>query len=179
MNTDGCVFVDKEFVILEQIAESNNITQRKLAEKTGLSLGASNILVKRLIKKGFVKVEQINSRTLRYILTPAGIVEKTKRTYEYIVHSYNYIANLNNKIKYILKQQENCRDIFLYGIKDEIYSIVQNALNEMGLKASIIDRKQMYELDSSDYFVILVWDYECENELKEKGYPYINILENS
>jgi len=39
---------DNEILILEELEKNSNITQRYLSEKTGLSLGMVNILLKKL-----------------------------------------------------------------------------------------------------------------------------------
>ena len=67
-----------EFVVLKSIESKNTITQRELAKRTGLSLGAVNVLIKRLINKGLLKIEHINAKTMKYILTPKGIMEKAR-----------------------------------------------------------------------------------------------------
>jgi len=83
-----------ELEILKSVDEDKRITQRELAKKTGLSLGSVNVLLKRLIHKGLIKIEHINSRTIKYILTPKGLMEKARLTYQYIVSSYNYISGI-------------------------------------------------------------------------------------
>ena len=59
-----------EFEVLKSVESKDTITQRELARKTGLSLGAVNVLIKRLINKGLLKIEHINARTIRYFLHP-------------------------------------------------------------------------------------------------------------
>ena len=66
---------DVEVLILEELEKNSDITQRELSEKTGLSLGMVNLLLKKFIKKGFVKLERLNSKSFRYILTPEGFKE--------------------------------------------------------------------------------------------------------
>lgn len=80
-----------ELEILKSVDEEKRITQRELAKRTGLSLGAVNVLLKRLIHKGLIKIEHINARTIKYVLTPKGLMEKARLTYQYIIKSYNYI----------------------------------------------------------------------------------------
>ena len=43
---------DNEVLILEELEKNSDITQRDLSEKTGLSLGMVNLLLKSLSKKG-------------------------------------------------------------------------------------------------------------------------------
>ena len=56
---------DNEVLILEELEKNSDITQRDLSEKTGLSLGMVNLLLKKFVKKGFVKLEKLNSRSFR------------------------------------------------------------------------------------------------------------------
>ena len=79
---------DNEVLILEEIEKNPNTTQRDLSEKTGLSLGMVNLLLKKFVKKGFVKLEKLNSRSFRYILTPEGFKEKSKKTIVYMKRYY-------------------------------------------------------------------------------------------
>ena len=104
-----------ELEILQSIELKQNITQRELAQRTGLSLGAVNVLIKRLIHKGLLKIEHINARTIKYILTPKGLMEKASLTYQYIKISYNYILNIENKLEEIVKEKRKEVKVVLYG----------------------------------------------------------------
>ena len=68
--------------ILRKIDKNSNITQRKLANELGISLGKLNYLLIELKKKGLVKINNFkkNPKKLNYIyiLTPQGIAHKTK-----------------------------------------------------------------------------------------------------
>ena len=102
-----------EFEILKCVESKDTITQRELAKKTGLSLGAVNVLIKRLINKGLLKVEHLNARTIRYFLTPKGLMEKARLTYQYIILSYNHISKIESAIEQIVKNKRNSAAIFL------------------------------------------------------------------
>ncbi|MBP7263772.1 MAG: transcriptional regulator [Spirochaetia bacterium] len=79
---------DAELALLEGIYESgrhggDSITQRRLAEYAGLSLGMTNALLKRFAEKGWVLLRRLNARTINYALTPEGVNEIAHRTYRY------------------------------------------------------------------------------------------------
>jgi DNA-binding MarR family transcriptional regulator len=169
--------MEKEYEVLEHIAQDNRLTQRKLAEKTGLSLGSMNILIKRLVKKGLVKVEKVENKTLRYMLTPKGLIEKTKLVYDYIVISYNYISELNRKIKKSILSNQAIEIVYIYGKKDEVFNIVQNAITDIGLKWSLLDEDSLKQLGKLDNYTLLVWEVDVANLLMEKEIKFINILE--
>ena len=76
------------FDVLRKIQKKPNSTQRELALELGFSLGKLNYCLKALQKKGLVKIENFkrnpNKINYFYILTPAGIAEKTKLTLNFM-----------------------------------------------------------------------------------------------
>jgi EPS-associated MarR family transcriptional regulator len=68
--------------ILKLIESNPHISQRKLAEELGVSLGKVNYCLKALVAKGLVKAgnfkRNANKMGYLYWLTPKGIEEKTK-----------------------------------------------------------------------------------------------------
>src|SRR3972149_4972839 len=80
----------RELHILEQIEADPEVTQADLAEELGVAGGTINFVVKRLIKKGYVRVKQLQRRRLRYIITPAGIALRTRLAMD----SLNYSMRL-------------------------------------------------------------------------------------
>ena len=73
-----------EFRILEQIERDPEATQADLASRMGVAVGTVNWYVKRLVKKGHIKVTRLQRRRLRYLITPEGISEKTRLAMEYV-----------------------------------------------------------------------------------------------
>jgi len=73
--------------LLEAVAEDSAITQRGLASKLGMALGLANLYLKRLVHKGLITCVNVRSNRLLYLLTPKGISEKTRLTYEFMEYS--------------------------------------------------------------------------------------------
>lgn len=72
---------DSEYDILEIIHGSpETVSQRDLAAAADLSLGMTNAVLKKLVTKGFLVMKRINSRNIRYVLTPEGLAEVVKRS---------------------------------------------------------------------------------------------------
>ena len=65
--------------ILEKVDNGMSPSQRDLAGDLNISLGLVNSFIKRLVKKGFVKITTIPKKRIKYILTPRGAAEKTRR----------------------------------------------------------------------------------------------------
>ena len=85
-----------------------NISQRKLAESLGVSLGKTNYCLKALLDKGMVKIENFrtSSRKLRYtyLLTPSGIAEKSALTQRFLIRKMQEYDALKAEIEQ-LKQE--------------------------------------------------------------------------
>ena len=92
--------------ILEEIEKSSRLSQRYLAKRLNISLGLVNSFLKRLAKKGFYKVTTVPKNRVKYILTPKGIAEKTRLTYEYIQFSFHFYIDARHKIKQTFEKLE-------------------------------------------------------------------------
>ena len=76
------------FNVLRKIQNNPDASQRELARELGFSLGKLNYCMSALKSKGLVKVNnfKMNKNKLNYIyiLTPKGIVQKTKLTIKFM-----------------------------------------------------------------------------------------------
>ena len=73
----------RDLQVLEAVAENQRVTQRGLADNLGIALGLANVYVKRLARKGYIKCVNIQSNRISWnLITPKGIAEKTRLTYE-------------------------------------------------------------------------------------------------
>ena len=76
--------VERDLRILEHIERDPDITQADLAARLGVAVGSVNWYLKRMVKKGYVKVRQMQRRRLRYLITPQGVAEKARLTASYM-----------------------------------------------------------------------------------------------
>ncbi len=128
--------METEYQVLNHLQENEITTQRKISAKTGLSLGAVNLLLKKMTRKGLIKVETLNSRTMRYILTPQGLQEKARLTYSYMQQSYQQLLKINQVLDDLItgyKQQLDGNPIKVFGPADEISEIITQHLQDLGL----------------------------------------------
>lgn len=168
--------MSSELEILKSVDEENRITQRELAKRTGLSLGSVNVLLKRLIHKGLIKIEHINSKTIKYILTPKGLLEKARLTYHYIVSSYNYISGIERKIEKIIGNKNNSVKVILYGIKDELYDIITAKLKSMNEPYEFVQRNSNINKFTEGDYIIITWHPEDIDDGQKNGLNTVNIL---
>jgi DNA-binding MarR family transcriptional regulator len=92
--------------ILEELEREGAPSQRYLSRKLKMSLGLVNSFVKRLAQKGYCKVTSIPKNRVQYLLTPKGAAEKSKLTYEYLLISYKFYRNSQEKIRRLFQNLE-------------------------------------------------------------------------
>ncbi len=156
------IMQDNEILILEELEKNSNITQRDLSEKTGLSLGMVNILLKKFIKKGFVKLERLNSKSFRYILTPEGFKEKSKKTIEYMKIYYRRTLLIKQNIERIIQTYGRNRTYVLFGKDKEMKEIIEGILKELGVK--YITENDVEKIEGTN--VVLYWNVEDKTKLE-------------
>jgi len=120
----------RELHILEQIEADPEVTQADLAEELGVAVGTINFVVKRLIKKGYVRVKQLQRRRLRYIITPAGIALRTRLAMD----SLNYSMRLYRETRQLIAEarRRGYRSLVICGDGD-LADIVRLTCLEMGM----------------------------------------------
>jgi DNA-binding MarR family transcriptional regulator len=65
----------REFEILTAIGEGRPLTQRALSQRLGVALGLTNLYLKRVVRKGYVKISRVDRQRLGYLLTTRGLAE--------------------------------------------------------------------------------------------------------
>jgi DNA-binding MarR family transcriptional regulator len=78
---------ERDLRILTAISQRQDLTQRNLSKSLGIALGLTNLYLKRLARKGYIKITTIPPNRLRYLVTPKGFAQKTRLTYEYMQFS--------------------------------------------------------------------------------------------
>lgn len=76
-----------KYKLFKLIKDHPELKQRELAISLGLSLGKVNYCIKALVDKGLVKAGNFkkskHKMAYAYVLTPAGIEEKIRVTYQF------------------------------------------------------------------------------------------------
>ena len=124
--------------VLEAVAANEAITQRRLAERLGIALGLTNLWINRLAHKGYIKCVNVQSNRLRYLITPRGIAEKTRLTYEYVEYSLYLYRQVRNHLRTVLRPLERSgRRVAIYGA-GEPAELAYLTLKEVGLEPAAV-----------------------------------------
>ncbi len=167
---DGHTSDDVSLKLLDELMREPMITQRALAARLGIALGLVNAYVRRLYKKGHIKVKNLPKKRIKYIITPKGFTEKVRLTYNYMYRSMNYFREVRQKIEYtyVKMQAAGVKNILLWGDGEiaemcfistrglplEVIGIVGKKKIENGFFNQHIYTKD--DIDSIDYDAILV-----------------------
>ncbi len=73
----------QEYELLSEIAQDSMITQANLSKRLGIAVGSVNWYIKRLIKRGYLKVSHLDRTRLKYDLTPEGMSVFSERAMQY------------------------------------------------------------------------------------------------
>lgn len=77
-------YSETELDILRKIEKNPKLTQRQISKQLGISLGKTNYLIKALLSKGLLMIENFktskNKLGYLYVLTPEGIEARRKLT---------------------------------------------------------------------------------------------------
>ncbi len=89
----------RELTLLEQVERDPDVNQSALASQLGVAVGTVNWHLKRLIAKGYVKVQRAERKKLRYIITPEGIALRARLTVDYIERSFELYHKTRQRVK--------------------------------------------------------------------------------
>ena len=83
---------------------------------------------------GYVKTKQLNKKKVQYLITPKGFMEKSKKTYKYLLKSIRYLNIVSTAVSNIINHEySNGASVFLiYGqneLADVVYNVIKNAGN--------------------------------------------------
>ena len=174
--------MQNEYVVLDYLKNNYQTSQREIAENTGLSVGTVNLLIKKMAKKGLIKLERINGRTLRYILTSKGMAEKARLTYAYLKISYQKIIKINNALAKVVNRHKNHSStpvrVIFYGPQDEVLEMLKTAAADQGINYTITSDpgELQNQLSNQKSPLVITWAVDSDHAVPE-GTVVVNVLE--
>ncbi|MBI5570617.1 MAG: winged helix-turn-helix transcriptional regulator [Desulfomonile tiedjei] len=120
--------------LLNEVERDAEVTQRSLAKTLDVALGLTNLYLKRLARKGYIKITAIPRHRIKYLLTPPGMAEKTRLTYLYMQYSLSYYRDMRNRLKAIFTELAGAgaKRVVIYGT-GELAELAYLTLREMDL----------------------------------------------
>ncbi|MBE9503508.1 MAG: winged helix-turn-helix transcriptional regulator [Proteobacteria bacterium] len=175
----------RSLLLLEELSKDEALSQRDLSKKMGIALGLVNSYIKNMIAKGYVRVSSFPKNRYSYLLTPKGIAEKSRLTYQHLHYFTNLYTNVRKDFSTMFRQLEKSgvKKVLFCGV-DEVAEIACLSLQETDMELSgVIDidpgdrkffRHTVFPMDDLNQFE---YDRIIISSLK-KGAELLEILKN-
>ena len=87
----------RTLTLFNTVESRPEINQRQLARELDVSLGLTNTYFQRVLKKGWVRAQQVKPRRWLYFLTPQGALEKSRLSLSYLHRTLESFRELKSK----------------------------------------------------------------------------------
>jgi predicted transcriptional regulator len=184
----------KVLLLLEQIQNSNKITQGKLAHYIHSAPSMINTYIKQLEKEGFLVKNKKTKRNVEYLITKKGMDRKNYLLVTYmneLIELYNLTKiNIELFVKNLVKR--NFKNYVFYGagetakviikvIKDmpklnfKLMFLIDDDINKQGKKFEGYDVVSNVSIKKCDIDAVIitscVYEKEIRNKLRNMNYP--------
>jgi DNA-binding PadR family transcriptional regulator len=122
-------------MILQSISRSKgSVPQRSLARTIGLSLGMTNVILKRLAQKGWLTIRKVNNRNIQYAVSAQGMEEIARRSYRYFRRTIKNVVYYREAIDAVVSaaRRRGFRRMVLVG-RSDLDFIVEHMCAKRGL----------------------------------------------
>lgn len=171
------VISEKEFEVLRALEENHQPNQRLIAARAGISLGLTNLIIKRLASKGYLKLKQLTPKRTKYLLTPKGLAEKARKSYHFTIRTIETLRQMKQQIQEILlnEYQKGERRFIIYG-KGELATLIEISLRDLSLKnTSFFYLSELSEVKNMEGIILLA-DDKLTNQPFPASERCINIM---
>jgi DNA-binding MarR family transcriptional regulator len=128
------VEAQRDLQLLTEVEKDTRITQRSLAKSLGVALGLTNLYLKRLARKRYIRTSVVPGRRISYQLTSRGLAEKTRLTRLSLQHSLTHYRGMRQRLRQLLLEASNrgAKRIVICGT-GELAEVAYLTVLEMGL----------------------------------------------
>jgi len=112
----------RDLRLLEELEKNPIISQRELSHRFNIALGVTNACLRRMARKGWIRIRGLNHRKIGYYLTPKGMVEKARLTINLISFRVQHYSELKKNItnRLLEMQRGGIKRIVFYGVSEEM-----------------------------------------------------------
>jgi DNA-binding MarR family transcriptional regulator len=112
----------RDLQLLEEIDQNPKVSQRELSNKFGIALGVTNACIKRMARRGLIRLKGIPPRRIAYYITPKGFAEKANLALRFFSYNIRHYAEMKKQIskKLIEMQSSGVKRVAFYGLGDEM-----------------------------------------------------------
>ena len=112
----------RDLQFLEELEKTPNLSQRELSNKFGIALGVTNACLKRMARRGWIRLRKVPPRRIGYYLTPKGFAEKAKLTMTFLSYNIHHYSRLKAMVgeKFLEMASQGVKRVVFYGVSDEM-----------------------------------------------------------
>jgi DNA-binding MarR family transcriptional regulator len=146
----------RDLQLLEEIEQNPKVSQRELSHKYGIALGVTNACIKRMVRKGLIRLKGFPPRRIAYYVTPRGFSEKAKLTLHFLSYNIRHYTEMKKQIekKLLDMQNKGVKRFTFYGISDEM-EVAYITLQGLDMKLiGIVDSEKNWGKKIFNYKVI-------------------------
>ena len=163
----------KDLTVLSNVHQtllsSPNASQRDISKALNMSLGMTNSILKRFVDKGWMCMHKISARNIKYVLTPEGLKEVAKRSYNYIKRTIKNVYDFKELILDFVGQQKSLgiKNIILLG-EDDIAFIIEYACHKNEISfCNIKDINNDFNIENNSLFLLSekICEESCPKEI--------------
>ena len=133
----------RELRVLTEVEVTPEVTQRELSRRVGIALGLTNVLLRNLTQKGYLRITKSGWRRWIYNLTPKGVSHKVRLTVAYIHRVLDHYQKVRQTLREELEPLALTKEsrVAIYGT-GEFAELVYLGLRELGIEEiDIYDRE--------------------------------------
>jgi DNA-binding MarR family transcriptional regulator len=112
----------RDLQFLEELEKTPNLTQRELSHKFGIALGVTNACLKRMVRRGWIRLRKVLPRRIGYYLTPMGLAEKTRLAMTFLSYNIHHYSQLKAMVaeKFLEMASQGVKRVIFWGVSDEM-----------------------------------------------------------
>ena len=125
----------RELRLLSEVEGKPEATLREISQRLGIALGLTNVMLRNLAQKGYLRATQTHWKRWQYALTPEGFSHKIRLTVAYIHWVLDHYQNVRQTLREQLEPLElNAESrVAIYGT-GEFAELVYLGLKEIGIE---------------------------------------------
>ena len=125
----------RELLLLSEVEGKPEATQRELSQRVGIALGLTNVMLRNLAQKGYLRATQAHWKRWLYALTPEGFSHKIRLTVAYIHRVLDHYQNVRQTLREQLEPLAlNAESrVAIYGT-EEFAELVYLGLKDIGIE---------------------------------------------
>ncbi len=167
---------EREFELINILGPKISSSQRDLSRHMDMSLGMTNMLIRRLVSKGFIRIRQLNKKKVEYILTPKGFAEKMRKPVKYTLKTIQSIGVINERLRDVVQPlyESGERQFYLLGESDLVFLVETIFREEPYAQCQLQRFKEVPDSANGGVFLICTEKFDSA---KLKGRKQVNLIE--